>query len=77
MFWDKSAVPSNGNDTVSATITSAKGDITDPVWVDTITGGVFEIPKERMSVDGEKVVFKDIPVYDAPALIADKSLLLK
>ena len=25
--------------------------------------------------EGEKVIFKDIPVYDAPAFIADKSLL--
>ena len=75
VFWDKSAVPSNGNDTVSATITCVKGDITDPVWVDTITGGIFEIPQERMIVEGEKMIFQDIPVYDAPAFITDKSVL--
>ena len=28
-----------------------------------------------MIVEGEKVTFKDIPVDDAPAFIADKSLL--
>jgi hypothetical protein len=29
-----------------------------------------------MIVEGEKLVFKDVPVYDAPTLIADKSLLM-
>lgn len=76
VFWDKSAVPSNGNDTVSATLTLSKGKITDPVWVDTITGGIFELPKEKMIVEGDKVIFNAIPVYDAPALITDKSLIL-
>ena len=59
-----------------ATFTIAKGSFTDPVWVDMITGGIYEIPQERMSVEGEKVVFKDIPVYNAPAFITDKSVLL-
>jgi len=75
VFWDKSAVPSNNNDTVSATLSLVKGSFQEPVWVDTITGGIFEIPMERMSMDGEKVIFKDIPVYDAPSFITEKSLL--
>ncbi len=54
-----------------------KAAFTEPVWVDTITGGIFEIPKEKFSVEGEKVIFKDIPVYDAPTFIADKSLLVQ
>lgn len=29
-----------------------------------------------MIVEGEKLVFKDAPVYDEPTLIADKSLLM-
>ncbi len=43
--------------------------------MDTITGGIFEIPQERMIVEGENVIFKDIPIYDAPAFITDKSVL--
>ena len=76
MFWDKSAVPSNGNETVSAILTTPKIELKEPVWVDTITGGIYELPMERMIVEGEKLVFKDVPVYDAPTLIADKSLLM-
>ena len=77
VFWDKSAVPSNQNDAVPATFTIAKGSFTEPVWVDLITGGIHAIPAEKIARDGEKLVFKDIPVYDAPTLIADKSLLMK
>ena len=70
-------MPSNQNDTVPATFIIAKGAFTEPVWVDLITGGIHEIPAANMARDGDKLVFKDIPIYDAPALIADKSLLMK
>jgi len=70
-------VPSNQNDTVPATFTIAKGTFTEPVWVDLITGGIHEIPAEQIARDGDKLTFKDIPVYDAPTLIADKSLVMK
>lgn len=36
VFWDKSSVPLNNNDTVSATLTLTGATFTDPVWVDTI-----------------------------------------
>ena len=29
-----------------------------------------------MTVEGEKLAFNDVPVYDAPTLITDKSLLM-
>ncbi len=77
VFWDKSGVPSDRNDTVAATFTIANGSFTEPVWVDLITGGIHALPVANIAVDGEKVVLKDIPVYDAPALITDKSLVLK
>lgn len=73
--WDKSAVPSNDNLTVAATLTLPNGCFTDPVWVDTITGGIHEIPAGQVTKEGEKQVLKDIPVYDAPVFITDKSLV--
>lgn len=75
VFWDKSAVPSDRNETVPATLTVTGGPFAEPVWVDLITGGIHEIPADRIARDGDTTVFKDIPVYDAPALIAEKSLI--
>jgi hypothetical protein len=43
--------------------------------VDSITGGIYEIPKDKILADADKVIFKDIPVYDAPAFITDKKIL--
>jgi hypothetical protein len=77
VFWDKSGVPSDRNETVAATLSVGKGAFTEPVWVDLITGGIHEIPADRVAHDGDRLVFKNIPVYDAPALIADKGLLMK
>jgi hypothetical protein len=48
----------------------------DPVWVDLRTGEVYEIPEKNWSRKGLVYTFKDIPVYDSPVLIADKSLVL-
>lgn len=45
--------------------------------MDTLTGGIFELPKEKMSVEGEKVTFRDIPVYDAPVFITEQRMVLQ
>jgi hypothetical protein len=45
--------------------------------VDLITGGIHTIPAKQIVRDGDKVIFKDIPVYDAPVLITEKSLVMK
>jgi hypothetical protein len=60
---------------VNATLKIKGGSFKDPVWVDTITGGVYEIPAEKVSVTDGVTTFEDIPVYDAATFITDKSLL--
>lgn len=77
VFWDRSGVPSNGNEVTPATLTIKGGAFAEPVWVDTITGGIYEITKEKMLIEEGKVTFKDVPVYDAPAFITGKSLVMK
>ena len=42
--------------------------------MDTITGGIYGIPPDRVAVEEGKVTFKEIPVYDAPAFITDRGL---
>ena len=75
-FWDTSGVPSDRNDTVPATFTMTKGSFVEPVWVDLITGGVFAIPADRLVREGDRLILKDIPVYDAPSLITDRRLVM-
>ena len=47
----------------------------DPVWVDLFTGRVYAFPKRDMLVAAKSVRFVNVPVYDSPCLITEKSAL--
>jgi hypothetical protein len=55
VFWDKSDVPSDQNETVGATLEISGGSFPDPVWADTITGGVHAIPETKMQIQVGKI----------------------
>ena len=74
-FWNGTAVPKNTCEVIHAHFVVQNGKFKEPVWVDMITGNIYAIPESQISVDGNTYTFKDIPVYDGPALITDKSLL--
>ncbi len=76
-IWMNENIPTNSNQTKLQTFTFSNGNFENPVWVDIITGGVYEIPAKNWSKKGNTYTFKEIPVYDAPIVIADKSLVLQ
>ena len=67
-------IPTDSNQTKLQTFSFTNGNFEAPVLVDVITGGVYEIPASNWSKKGSIYTFKEIPVYDAPILIADRSL---
>ncbi len=75
-IWSDEYIPTDSNKTRNINFTFTNGNFDQPVYVDIITGGVYEIPASQWNRDGNKYTFKDIPVYDAPILIADKSLIV-
>jgi len=75
--WECSGVPSNTFETVSAQITVKACTIKEPVWVDLVSGGVYAIAPDHVTRDGSTMVFKKIPVYDAPVLVAEKALVVR
>jgi hypothetical protein len=75
VIYSDEYIPTNSNKTKNINFTFLNGDFSEPVYVDMITGGVYEIPPGQWSKEGKKFIFRDIPVYDAPILIADKSLI--
>jgi hypothetical protein len=66
----------NSFDTTPVTITFENMDFKNPVWVDLMTGNIYEIPKSKWSKSGGKYTF-NIPLYDSPVIIAEKSFLIK
>ncbi|MFF0885290.1 hypothetical protein [Streptomyces sp. NPDC003456] len=73
--WSGAAKPSEVNTTRATDLTFTDGNFDDPVLVDVRTGAVHDIPAANWSVQGGKYTFKDIPVYDSPVLIADRSVI--
>ena len=74
-LWDGTEIPSNASDLDLVDVTVKGGRFETPVWIDMITGNVYEIPAERIVREADIVLFKDVPVYDGPGVITDKSLL--
>ena len=48
----------------------------DPVWVDLLTGRVYAFPKKDMIVHSNGVTFVNVPVYDSPCLLTERSVVL-
>jgi hypothetical protein len=74
--WMDESTPTDSNKTKLQTFSFTNGNFEAPVLVDIITGGIYEIPASNWSKKGGVYTFKEIPVYDAPILIADKSLVV-
>ena len=75
-FWDCSTHPDNPNATTPARIELNGVAFEEPVWVDIVTGAIYELPEDRVATEGGKTILKDIPVYDAPVLITDRSVVV-
>jgi hypothetical protein len=74
-IWMDENIPTNAAVTKKITFSFSNGNFDQPVYVDIITGAVYEIPSTQWSKKGNTYTFKDIPVYDAPVVIADKTLI--
>jgi len=66
----------NSFETTQIEITIRNSNFIEPVWIDMMTGGIYEIPKSQWSKIGNICTF-NIPLYDSPVLLTEKSLLIK
>lgn len=68
-------LPTDVNHFTDINITLTPADIDDPVWVDMRDGTVRSIPPASWSRNGDTCIFHNIPIYDSPILIADRSVI--
>jgi len=73
-LWSKEARPADEYTPKPTTLT-VDGQFKQPVFVDLISGTMYEIPKTNWSKKGNTVTFTELPVPDYPVLIADRSAL--
>ena len=85
-FWDnqdgrgkkckgRRVFPTESFETRPVTLAYAGTPLKEPVWVDLMSGRVYAFPKEKIKVSCDEVVFADVPTYDSPCLLTDKSML--
>ena len=74
-IWSDDFIPVESTKTRNLTFTFTNANMDQPVYVDILTGGVYEIPASQWKKSGNTYTFTDIPVYDSPILLTDKSLI--
>jgi hypothetical protein len=74
-IWMDENIPTDDNKSKLQDLSFNNFNMANPVLVDIITGNVFEIPAPNQIKKGNTIILKKIPVYDAPIVIADKSLI--
>jgi hypothetical protein len=76
-LWDSSGTPDDSAVTRPAHVVLHGLRIAEPVWVDLVSGRVYDVPRDRVHIAEGFTIFRDVPVYDAPVLIAERALVLK
>ncbi len=76
VFWDGTQIPSESNEARKTTWTLENAQIAEPVLVDVVTGRIYKIPDKNIQRAGDKLTLTEIPVYDAPLVITDRSRVL-
>lgn len=75
-IWMDENIPTDSKNMKLQTFSFSNGNFDTPVFVDIVSGTVYEISSSDWSKKGNTYTFKNIPVYDSPILIIDKSLII-
>jgi hypothetical protein len=74
-YWYCDAPPSEANGVDRIRLTLPDGRFSEPVIVDLRTAEVRSIPREAWTQNETGAVFRDLPAYDSPMIIAERALL--
>lgn len=69
-LWFKDSKPSDSNATTLADLTLTGVHFKHPVYIDLLTGDVYELPKPKGGS-----IFQQVPLYDSPILIAERTAI--
>ncbi|RAJ28070.1 glycosyl hydrolase family 39 [Gelidibacter algens] len=75
-LWLDGENATNSFNTTTISITLENTTFKSPVWVDLMTGSIYDIEKAQWSKSGGNSTF-NIPLYDSPILITEKAFLIK
>ena len=67
--------PGDSFETRPTVFTEKGGPLKEPVWVDLMTGRAYELPKRCVCESDGETIYLDVPVYDSPCLLTERSAL--
>jgi len=73
LIWYKDQIPSDRIEWDLVDIKIKAANFTDPVYVEMITGKVYEIDKATFKSNGGDIEFDRLPLWDSPIMIAERS----
>lgn len=76
LIWYKDQIPGDELKWDLIDITIKGVSFKDPVYVEMISGKVYEIGKSALKNSGGNSIFSRLPVWDSPVMIAERSLVL-
>jgi len=74
-FWYGNQKPTASTEMQTTDITINAGNFNNFVWLDLFSGEVFEIPVYEWKKSGNRYRITNVPAYDSPAMIIDRSLI--
>ena len=72
---DENAAPGESLETRGIVIGWKGRPLADPVWVDLMTGWVYELPESQQLVHSNGIDFVEVPCYDSPCIVAERASL--
>ncbi|MBN1347113.1 MAG: hypothetical protein JXQ73_30760, partial [Phycisphaerae bacterium] len=72
-LWRSSDKPGRRPDMENIALTVSDGVFRNPVWIDLLTGGVYDIDGSLWKQQSKSCTFSRLPVYDSVVVLADRS----
>ena len=73
MLWYSDQIPSDDLAWERVDLTVKGVTFQDPVYVEMITGKVFELDKSAWKSEGGNTTFTQLPVWDSPMMLAERA----
>jgi hypothetical protein len=74
-LWRNTDKPDEQPGMENIALTVSDGAFETPVWVDLVSGRVFDFDAAKWKPEGEVYTFSQVPVYDSVVLIADRRII--
>lgn len=73
--WISQKIPADTSAYIPIDLTLERVALQDPVMIDLLSGNVFDIAASKIEREAGQITFANLPLYDAPILLAEKALV--